>query len=133
MKDISELDLKLAKYKIDKLTLNIEGYGEYDVNPLYAGSILMEKDYDNYEFPFFEIMVALPNKVFRAMKKSNIKIYCYVRMKYAYFKQDDNTGGTESVVSPKEKLLFAKNFYVYGVEGTPDLTEEFAEKLEEAL
>ena len=133
MKDISELDLKLAKYKIDKLTLNIEGYGEYDVNPLYAGSILMEKDYDNYEFPFFEIMVALPNKVFRAMKKSNIKIYCYVRMKYAYFKQDDNTGGTESIVSPKEKLLFAKNFYVYGVEGTPDLTEEFAEKLEEAL
>ena len=76
MMEIKELlkVLKVAKYKIDKFTLTIEGYGDFDVKPIYISSIVMEKDYDDFSFPFFELTITIPNKIYRAMKKKNVKI-----------------------------------------------------------
>ena len=130
------MDLKLAKYKIDKLTLNIEGYGEFEVDPVYISSIMMEKDYDNYNFPYFELAVGLPIKIYRAMKKENIKNTCYIRIKYAYFPVDLNAlhadkDGKE--FKPKEKNYMAKNFFIYGVEGTPNIVEDAEEAIEKEL
>ena len=90
MMEISELikKLKIAKYKIDKMILYIEDFGEFEVEPQYIGSVVLEKDYDNYNFPFFELFVTVPNKVFRAMRKKNIQITAYIRMKYTVVKRD---------------------------------------------
>ena len=74
--------LKIVKYKIDQFILYIEDYGEFEVESQYIGSVIIEKDYDNYKFPFFEVFLSVPNKVFRAMRKKNIQISAYVRMKY---------------------------------------------------
>lgn len=132
MKNLEDLDLKIAKYRIDYLKLDIEGYGEYEVDPLYISTFVMEKDYDNYNFPYFEILLGIPENIFRAMKKENIKNYCYVRIKYAYFPQQtvaDNSGDKD--YKPKEKVYMAKNFFIYGLEGTPSTSEEAQIRIEE--
>ena len=134
MKNIEDLDLKLAKYRIDKFILNIDGFGEFEVDPFYISSIIMEKDYDNYNFPYFEFALGVPIHVYRAMKKKNVKIHCYLRMKYAFFPVDtvsDNPDDKE--YEPQEKVYMAKNFFVYGVEGTPHQHQELDEAIEKAL
>lgn len=132
MKDIKDLKLKLVKYKVDYMKLKIEGYGEFEVNPLYVGSMLMEKDYEEYNFPYFELMVGLPIKIYRAMKKKNIKVHCYLRIKYAYFKIEQ-VADEKDDEKPQEKVYMAKNFFVYGIEATPENTEEFEELVEKTL
>lgn len=130
MEDLIKV-LKVAKYKIDKLTLTIEGFGDFDVQPEYIGSIVMEKDFDDYSFPFFELTLAIPNKIYREMRKKNTKITAYLRMKYILTKMEEAANDTTTNAS--EKIYFSKNFYVYGVEATPTLNEEFDETLEKAL
>ena len=126
MMEISELikKLKIAKYKIDKMILYIEDFGEFEVEPQYIGSVVLEKDYDNYNFPFFELFVTVPNKVFRAMRKKNIQITAYIRMKYTVVKRDTPASEMSTTgEKPPEYLEIAKNFYVYGLDGTPSLDE----------
>ena len=136
MMEISELikKLKIAKYKIDKMILYIEDFGEFEVEPQYIGSVVLEKDYDNYNFPFFELFVTVPNKVFRAMRKKNIQITAYIRMKYTVVKRDTPASEMSTTgEKPPEYLEFAKNFYVYGLDGTPSLDESQDEAIEKAI
>lgn len=136
MMEISELikRLKITKYKIDKMILYIEDYGEWEVENQYIGSVIIEKDYDNYNFPFFELFVTVPNKVFRAMRKKNVQITAYIRMKYTMVKRDDTASEMSSDgEKPPEYLEFAKNFYVYGLDGTPTLDESLDEAIEKAI
>ena len=126
--------LKVTKYKIDTMTLEIEDYGEFEVEPIYIGSMILEKDYENYNFPFFEITLSVPNKVYRAMRKKNITITAYIRMKYVDVKMDDPVSEQQSGgKNLPENTFMAKTFYVYGIEGSPTFTEEADEALEKFI
>ena len=136
MMKMSELieKLKIVKYKIDKFVLYIEDYGEYEVETQYIGSIIIEKNYDGFNFPFFEVLLSVPNKVFRAMRKKNIQINAYIRMKYTTLPRDE----TASERSTKQKqnmeyVEFAKNFHVYGLDGSPTIDEDQQEAIEKAM
>lgn len=116
------------------MKLTIEGFGEFEVDPVNVSSMLIEKDYDKYNFPYFEVLAGVPIRVYRAMKKENIKNYCYIRLKYAFFPVETVSDNSEDKdYEPQEKVYMAKNFFVYGVEGTPTNTEEAQIAMEEAL
>lgn len=136
MMPIDELieKLKIVKYKIDQFILYIEDYGEFEVESQYIGSIIIEKDYDNYKFPFFEVFLSVPNKVFRAMRKKNIQISAYVRMKYVMLPRDETASERSTrKKNDQEYVEFSKNFYVYGLDGGPNLDEEQQEVIEKAM
>lgn len=133
MKELIE-KLKIVKYKIDKFILYIEDYGEYEVETQYIGSIVIEKNYDEYNFPFFEVFLSVPNKIFREMRKKNIQITAYVRLKYTSLPRDETA--SERATKKKnnqEYVEFAKNFYVYGLDGSPNLDEDEQEAIEKAM
>jgi hypothetical protein len=123
--------LRVPKFKIKSLKLTIKDYGEYDVQPLYFGSMILEKDYDSYNFPFLEISIAIPNRIYRAIKKNPANVDVYLNIKYALFKMDEPSGTSKESTNPKEYPWLAKNFYVYGIDGSPveNITEQ--EKVED--
>ena len=51
----------------------------------YLLSITIEKDYDNYYFPFFQVEVGIPNYLFRAMKKDNLNIKAHIQFQGGKF------------------------------------------------
>jgi len=66
----------------------------FELDEQYIMSITMEKDYDNYYFPFFQVEVGLPNYLFRAMKKDNLNIKAHVQFQGGKFSEiiPDETG-----------------------------------------
>lgn len=89
-KDVREIDYKVCRYKIESCKLIIDGWGEHEVNPGEEITfMLMEKDFENYMNPFFEIDLTVSNKLFRIMKKNSNKIKMYLNIRSALFKKDE--------------------------------------------
>lgn len=90
-KDVKEIEYKTCKYKIEKCNLIIDGWGEHEVNPGEEISMmLLEKDFEKYMNPFFEIDLTVSNKLYRIMRKNNTKIKMYLNIRSALFKTAEN-------------------------------------------
>ena len=72
MKSLDEVNLKMCKYKVGKMIITIYGGEEYEVSPIAVGDILIDKDFDQYQLPFFRMTLGVPNIFFRKMKKIGI-------------------------------------------------------------
>ena len=89
-KDVKKIEYKVCRYKIESCKLIIDGWGEHEINPGEEISfMLMEKDFEHYMNPFFEIDLTVSNKLFRIMKKNHNKIKMYINIRSALFKKDE--------------------------------------------
>lgn len=132
MKDINEVNFRMCKYKMDCIRLNVPGLPQpYQVNTLAIGDFVIEKDYDNYQYPFFRVTIGVPNKVRRLMRKSHTQITAYVRMVYAYFKTQETVGIPD--MNPQEYTYLSENFYVFLEDSTPDVVTDVEEHIEKEL
>lgn len=89
-KDVKKIDYKVCRYKIESCKLIIDGWGEHEINPGEEITfMLMEKDFDHYMNPFFEMDLTVSNKLFRIMRKNVNKIKMYINIRSALFKKDE--------------------------------------------
>ena len=129
MKKITEVDFRMCKYRIDTFRITVPGLDEpYTVEPLAISDMIIEKDYDVYQFPYFRVTIGVPNKVRRAMRKKHTLIKAYIRMVYARFTTQDTTGIPEK--TPTESTYIADNFILYTPESSPEITTDIEETIE---
>ena len=96
-KDVKEIEYKTCKYKIEKCNLIIDDWGEHEVNPGEEITfMLLEKDFEKYMNPFFEIDLTVSNKLYRIMRKNNTKIKMYLNIRSALFKTAENYDETNN-------------------------------------
>ena len=129
MKSLDEVNLKMCKYKVGKMIITIDGGEEYEVSPIAVGDILIDKDFDQYQLPFFRMTLGVPNIFFRKMKKKNDKLSAYVQIKKGYFELDKTTG--ESIGDPLESNYIADNFVLFMEDTSPQITEDLEEIIEQ--
>lgn len=129
---IDKVNLRMCKYRIDKLILTIKGVSDpFTVEPLAIGDINIAKDFDQYQYPFFRLIINVPNKIYRAMRKNYNDITAYVRMTYAYFKTEETVGIGDQ--NPPEHPYITDNFLVFMDDATPQVNTEVQETVEEAV
>lgn len=132
MLNIESLNLRMCKYRIDSLILTIKGLDKpFKVEQLAVGDIVISKDFDKYQYPYFRLIISIPNKIYRMMRKNYTDISAYVRMVYAYFKTEETVGLSER--SPTEHVYLSDNFIVFMEDATPQNNTEVQETVEEAI
>ena len=62
--DFTSIKFRPYKYKIESFTLMIPGLGDYNVDPKYITKVVIEKNYDRYIYPYFEVTMNVPNNVY---------------------------------------------------------------------
>lgn len=128
MLDIPEVNFRLCKYRIDTIILNVPDYGQYQVNTFGLSDFVIEKVFDGFQYPYFRVIIAIPNVVFRALRKNHYNITAYVRMLYAYFNPEETSGAPGLKI--KEQTYIADNFVVELEDSSPHFTAD-PEKLYE--
>lgn len=132
MINIEKVNLRMCKYRIDKLILTIKGLDKpFTVEPLSIGDINISKDFDRYQYPFFRLIISIPNKIYRAMRKNYNDISAYVRMTYAYFKTEETAGTGDQ--QPTEHPYLTENFLVFMDDATPQVNTEVQETVERTM
>lgn len=132
MLKIDKVNLRMCKYRIDMLRLTIKGLDKpFTVEQLAIGDINIAKDYDKYQYPFFRLIISIPNKIYRAMRKNYNDISAYVRMTYAYFKTEDTVGIADH--DPPSHIYLTENFVVFMDDATPQVNTEIQETVESAM
>lgn len=116
--DITDIKLGLVKYKLELMRLMVPGLDPFDIDEQYISSMIIEKDYDNFYFPFFHIEVSIPGFLYRAMKKDNYNIKANVHLKSAIYYESEPT-----LKSSTFTTYVNKTFYVFLEDTTPEITE----------
>jgi len=125
--DFLDVTLNYVKYKINRLTITIPGITDpHVVESQNILNMIIEKDYENFMYPFFEIDVALPNYIYRAMKKNNQNLRAFVDIKYGGFKDPNYITGDK----PAFGTYVNDNFYIFMEEMSPELLESTLERRE---
>ena len=66
--DIENLKFKIARYKFQSIQLSVPEFDPFDVPPSQITSMVIEKDFDSYYFPYFTISICIPSYLYRGMK-----------------------------------------------------------------
>lgn len=123
--DISEVKLGLTKYKFKTFQIKVPGMEPFDVDEQYISNLIIEKDYDNFYFPFFQIEVGLPNYLYRNMKKNNYEIRAFIDLQKAIFYEVEPVNTARGMTS-----YISSNFFVFMEDMSPDPLERQHEKNE---
>jgi hypothetical protein len=123
--NISDVKISYIKYKMSRMSINIPSISTaYEINSNHISNIIIEKDYDNYMFPFFQIDVLVPNYIYRAMKKQNQELRAFVDLQYGQFKEPDYS----IAENPPFTSYVTDNFYIFMEDTTPEIMETILEQ-----
>ena len=136
--DFTSIKFRPYKYKIESFILTIPGLGDYNVDPKYITKVVIEKNYDRYIYPYFEVTMNVPNNVYRAAQKENIDIRAYIHMvggfsDIAMILDDyspDEVYNEEDYINWTDEIINSK-MYCFSDMSTVDVTEENDKKAEE--
>lgn len=115
-------NLKFAKYKIPIFELIIPGYDEpYRLAESWIGNFTIEKDYENYVYPYMEFRVMVPDNVYADILENSENVYVHIRLEYGYFdsmyeSESDAIGGTFAAI-------FDDRFYAFIDNNSPKLSD----------
>lgn len=119
--DINDVKLSLVKYKFNKFDLSIPSIGTYSVEPSLISNVVIDKDFENLLFPYFEIDVLVPNSIYRAMKKNATDIYVSIDLQRGYFSAEQNTTNQST---PTFYSYIKETYYVLFKDTSPELDED---------
>lgn len=126
--DLEKVRLSLVKYKMDKFQLIIPSLSEpYEVQNDLITNIILDFDYEDYWYPFFEIDITIPTKIYREMRKNNLNLKAYIKLQKGYFK-NSILSDTSSI--PVFSDYINDTFYIFMEDMSPDLTEDRQRQLE---
>lgn len=121
---LEDIRISLTRYRIDDFILIVPGYNDFPIRPEFVVSIILEKDFEKYTFPFFQIEVTIPGYLYRGIKKNPLDVRVQLNMKKGqYFEKnipaDDTTMYTNFING---------RFYALTEETTPDLHEDILDE-----
>lgn len=104
---IEDIKLSLYKYKFSSFKIILNSLKEpFDVPEEFVSSVIIEKDFDKYYMPFFQVDVTVPNSIYREMKKADTEITVNLNL------QCLRTGDVLQTSSqPAKSVEISGNFY----------------------
>ena len=120
--DINEVDIKPVKYKITKFNIIIPSYPEpYELDEAHVGNFVIEKDYENFVFPYMEFRVIIPDTVYRDIMDEGSEIYVDLKLEYTYL--DDFYEIEHDTHQKMVGTVFDERFYAFIENKSPKLTD----------
>ena len=117
-----DIQLKFCKYKFTKFDLVIPGIEEpFTIDQAHMGNWSIEKDYENYFFPYFEVRCMVPDKIYRKIMDSSEDIYVDLKIEFAYF--EDVTEMQPSAMVYTYDTLVDDRFYAFIANRSPKMTD----------
>lgn len=123
---IEDIRLCLTRYKFEQLQLMVPDQEPFQIDRQFVGQFIIEKDFENYFSPFFQITLGIPNFLYRAMKKNPNK--SKLKMELRAGKYYDYEIMSEDQTPMTTKL--SGEFICYFPDTSPDLNEELQESIE---
>ena len=118
-----DLNFYFSKFKINKFDLIIPGRDEpYSVDPNHVGNWNIEKDYENYVFPYMEFRCIVPDDIYRLVMENSENVYVDLHITYANFNDlyemspEESRNGFGTVMNSR--------FYAFIDNKSPKLTDE---------
>lgn len=124
---LSDTSFNLFKYKMETMIIMNDNLPEkqFFVETNMITAITIEKNYDNYLYPFFEVEASLPNWVYRIMKKDNQKNKCYLDFQKGQY-------ADEKQVSATFTSYLKDTFFVFMDDSSPEIWESAYQNEEQA-
>ena len=132
MKNFDDINFKMCKYKMNRIDINVPGESPYSLETPTLAEIVIDKDFDQYQFPYIRFTVGVSNKFYRAMKKNHDKITAFVQIRRAFFQLDKTTGLPTDEASDEANYI-SDNFVVFFEDSSPHVTTDFDEAIEESI
>lgn len=128
MKNIDEIEFKFCKYYVESAVLIIPKEDPYELNIAEQFlAMTFECDYDKCYYPFFEVMLDVPNSIYRKMKANSTNLHLKLMIKYAFFQRDDIADEVRNV---KKHEFINDKFYIFMEDDGTEITDILQEKVE---
>lgn len=118
--DKDKIKLSLTKYQVKSFQFII-GKEKIEVLPSEIVSFTITEDYDNFYFPYFEMVLSISNSRYRKLVKNSTKIKANISIYKGKFKGVINNIDTEAV---SFKKAINGKFKVFLDNETPNLSDE---------
>lgn len=129
--NINDIQIKFCKYRITKFEIVIPTYSEpYVIDDAHVGNFVIEKDFENYTFPYLEFRVIVPNKVYMDMCQNSDDIFIDLKLEYAQF--EDMYEMSPDAASQMYGTIFDNRFYAFLSNNTPRITDSSTGEKEDA-
>lgn len=127
--DVKKLHYKQCKYKVEEAAIVFPDGKEHKINGrLDIPYIMMKKDFDNEQYPFFVLSVTISNKLYRKMKEVNDQLKFRINIRYAFFDKGDVAIDTKVT---DERPFINDTFYLFLDDTSPLNQDEVYKELEE--
>ena len=117
-----DVELRFCKYKISRFEIEIPGYDEpFALDEAHIGNWSIEKDFENYFFPFMEFRCMVPDTIYTDIMQSSENVYVNLKIEYAYF-EDTYEMDPAAMLFTYDKLI-ENRFYAFIANRSPKLTD----------
>lgn len=129
MKDIDKIDFKYCKYFVESCILKIPGEDPYELSISEQFlSMNLECNYDEFYYPYLQVMINIPNSLYRKMKLKATNLHMKLMVKYAFFRKDDVADTVEDV---KKYEFINDEFYIFMEDDGTEITDLLQKKIED--
>lgn len=120
--NIEDLSFKFAKYRITRFDLVIPGYDEpYSVDTSFIGNWSIEKDYENYVYPYIEVRCVVPDNIYRDVMSNSENVYVDLKVEYGLYEDLYEMRPEEALYS--YGTILESRFYAFIDNKSPKLTD----------
>lgn len=114
---VEDIKLSQVKYKFTNFEISVGGTDKLVIPKNMISNVVIEKDYDNYIFPFFQVEVTVPTWFYAKMSKNVTDIRVTMNWQYGKFNANDLT------VQPTFVSELNGQYYALMVNSDPDIYE----------
>ena len=118
--NIADITMQFVKYRITRFDIQIPGHEIIKVDTDKIGDFTIEKDYENFYFPYIEITVMLPKNIRELVLKNHDNVSVYMKLEYGHF--DDLYDTDIEKVLYGYGSIFDQKFYALIEDESPQLT-----------
>lgn len=117
-----DIKIQFCKYKISKFEIIIPGESEpFVVDDAHRGNWSIEKDYENYVFPYMEFRCIVPDAIYRKIMQTSEDVLVDLKIEYAYFDDMYEMDPTDAVYM--YNTLLEARFYAFIANKSPKMTD----------
>lgn len=128
VKDIEKINYQDCKYRVADAAIIFPDKTEHKVNgELDIPYIFLKKDFDNEQYPFFEIAVTVSNKLFRKMKEYNDRLQFRLNIRYALFDRGESSVNATNI---EEQPFINDTFYLFLDDNSPSSQDTAIKEIE---
>lgn len=118
--NIENLKFKIARYKFESIRLSVPEFDPFDVPFSQVLDMMIEKDFNEYFFPYFTITICIPSYLYRGMKAHPYENKLTIDLQIGEFPNIEISNNDTIVFTPYIK----GEFLCYITDATPELDQE---------